>query len=35
MEYVIVLHETVHELPQKQNGMILKIGFKKAYDKVN
>jgi hypothetical protein len=35
MEGVVVLHETNHELHRKkQNGVIFKIGFKKAYDKV-
>jgi hypothetical protein len=32
---VVVLHETVHELHRKNsNGVILKIEFEKAYDKV-
>jgi hypothetical protein len=36
MEGAIVLHETIHELhKKKQNGLILKIDFKKAYDKIN
>jgi hypothetical protein len=36
MEGVIVLHETIHELHRKkQNGVILKIDFEKAYDKIN
>ena len=35
MEGVVVLHETIHELHRKkQNGVILKIDFEKAYDKV-
>jgi hypothetical protein len=35
MEGVIVLHETIHEMHRKkQDGVILKIDFKKAYDKV-
>jgi hypothetical protein len=35
MEGVIVLHETIHELHRKkQNGVIFKIDFEKAYDKV-
>ena len=34
-EGVIVLHETIHELHRKkQNGVILKIDFEKAYDKI-
>jgi hypothetical protein len=33
---VVVLHETIHELKRKkQNGLILKLDFEKAYDKVN
>jgi hypothetical protein len=36
MEGVIVLHETLHEMHRKkQSGVILKIDFKKAYDKLN
>jgi hypothetical protein len=36
MEGVIVLHETLHEMhKKKQNGLILKIDFEKAYDKLN
>jgi hypothetical protein len=32
---VAALHETVHELHNKKlNGVILKIDFEKAYDKV-
>ena len=35
LEGVVILHETVHELHQKkQNGIILKLDFEKAYDKV-
>ena len=35
MEGVVVLHETMHELHRKkQDGVILKIDFEKAYDKV-
>jgi hypothetical protein len=35
MEGVIVLHETIHELHwKKHNGVIFKIVFEKAYDKV-
>jgi hypothetical protein len=36
MEGVIVLHETLHEMHRKkQSGVILKIDFEKAYDKLN
>jgi hypothetical protein len=36
MEGVIVLHETLHEMHRKrQSGVVLKIDFKKAYDKLN
>jgi hypothetical protein len=36
MEGVIILHETIHELHRKKmNGVILKLDFEKAYDKVN
>src|SRR6266540_3980993 len=35
MEGVLVLHETLHELHRKKkNGVILKLDFEKAYDKV-
>jgi hypothetical protein len=35
MEGVVVLHEMIHELHRKkQNGVIFKIDFEKAYDKV-
>jgi hypothetical protein len=35
MEGVVVLHETIHELhKRKKNGVILKLDFEKAYDKV-
>ena len=35
MEGVVILHETIHELHRKnQNGVIIKIDFEKAYDKV-
>jgi hypothetical protein len=36
LEGVIVLHETIHKLHMKKmNGVLLKIDFEKAYDKVN
>jgi hypothetical protein len=36
LDGVVVLHETIHELKRrKQNGIILKLDFEKAYDKVN
>jgi hypothetical protein len=35
MEGAVILHETIHELhTKKQNGVIFKIDFEKAYDKV-
>jgi hypothetical protein len=35
LEGVVILRETIHEVHQKkQNGVILKIDFEKAYDKV-
>src|SRR5438128_11454742 len=35
MEGVLVLHETLHELHRKKiDGVILKLDFEKAYDKV-
>ena len=35
LDGVVVLHEMVHELRRKKlNGVIFKIDFKKAYDKV-
>jgi hypothetical protein len=35
MEGVIILHETIHELHRKkESGVILKIDFEKANDKV-
>ena len=35
MEGVVILHETIHELhTKKRNGIIFKIDFEKAYDKV-
>jgi hypothetical protein len=36
LDGVVVLHETIQELKRrKQNGVILKLDFEKAYDKVN
>jgi hypothetical protein len=36
MEGTIILHETLHELHRKKlSGVILKLDFEKAYDKVN
>jgi cytochrome oxidase Cu insertion factor (SCO1/SenC/PrrC family) len=36
LEGVVILHETIHELHHKKlDVVILKIDFKKAYDKVN
>jgi hypothetical protein len=36
MEGVIMLHETVHEMyRKKQSGILFKIYFEKAYDKIN
>jgi hypothetical protein len=36
MEGVVMLHETIHELHRKKiSGVVLKLDFKKAYDKVN
>ena len=36
LEGVVVLHETIHELKSKNmDGVIFKIDFEKAYDKVN
>src|SRR5438128_11871063 len=35
LEGVVILHETIHELHRKKSsGVILKIDFEKAYDKV-
>jgi len=35
LEGVVILHETVHEMHRKkQSGVILKLDFEKAYDKV-
>jgi hypothetical protein len=36
LEGVLILHEVIHELgSKKQNGIILKLDFEKAYDKVH
>jgi len=35
LEGVVVLHKTIHELHKKKDGVILKLVFGKAYDKVN
>ena len=36
LEGVVVLHETIHELHTKKiDGVVFKIDFEKAYDKVN
>ena len=35
LEGVVILHETIHEMhKKKKNGVILKLDFEKAYDKV-
>jgi hypothetical protein len=35
MEGVVMLHETIHELHRKKHdGVILKLDFEKAYDKL-
>jgi hypothetical protein len=35
MEDAVILYETIHELhSKKQDGVIFKIDFEKAYDKV-
>jgi hypothetical protein len=34
LEGVVILHEIIHELKTKKKGLIMKIGFEKAYDKV-
>jgi hypothetical protein len=36
LEGVVVLHETIHEIQRKKmSGVVLKLDFEKAYDKVN
>jgi len=35
LEGVVILHETLHEIKKKKlNGVVLKLDFEKAYDKV-
>jgi hypothetical protein len=35
LEGLVILHETIHELHRmKMDGILLKIDFEKAYDKV-
>jgi hypothetical protein len=35
LEGLVILHETIHELHRKKmDGILLKIDFEKAYDKV-
>jgi len=35
LEGEVILHETIHELHKKKDGVILKLDFEKAYDKVS
>ncbi len=36
MEGVVILHETIHEIHRKRRDrVILKLYFKKAYDKID
>jgi hypothetical protein len=36
MEGIVILHETIHEIHHKKmSGVLFKIDFEKAYDKVN
>jgi hypothetical protein len=36
MDGVVILHETIHDIHRKKmSGVILKLDFEKAYDKVN
>jgi hypothetical protein len=36
MEGVVMLHETIYEIHRKKmSGVILKLDFEKAYDKIN
>jgi hypothetical protein len=36
MEVVVILHETIHEIHRKKiSGVLLKLDFEKAFDKVN
>jgi hypothetical protein len=34
LEEVVILHESIHELHKKKNGVVFKINFEKAYHKV-
>jgi hypothetical protein len=34
LEGVVVFHKSIHELHRKMDGVLLKIIFEKAYDKV-
>jgi hypothetical protein len=34
LEGVVILHESIHEFQKKQDEVIFKIDFEKAYDKV-
>lgn len=36
MDCVVALNKVIHEVKRnKQSGLIFRVGFKKAYDKVN
>jgi hypothetical protein len=35
LEGVVILHETLHEMRRKRKGIIMKLDFEKAYDKVS
>ncbi|MDP0908040.1 reverse transcriptase domain-containing protein, partial [Klebsiella pneumoniae] len=35
LESVVAAHEIIHEVEKKEEGIILKIDYEKAYDKVN
>jgi hypothetical protein len=35
LEGVVVLHETIHEFQRKMDGVLFKIDFEKAYNKVS
>jgi hypothetical protein len=34
LEGVVILHDSIHEMHRKKRGVILKLDFEKAYDKV-